>query len=173
MNICCSSIKMVSLDPDGKTPQEGMSIYTPTWSSVVLVEWLVSFFRTKTKNRSINLATTTTIRMEVKGGRAHRLSLPTCLRYKKTTTYSQNNLKIILQVIQEQNTLKIISNHTYETPMIPRYRVRNYEYLSQLHENSFIESGRQNGTRGHVDLCIKWIQNGFSGVQDELLENQD
>jgi len=37
---------------------------------------LVSFLTTKTKNRSINLATTTTIWMEVKRRRIHKLSLP-------------------------------------------------------------------------------------------------
>ena len=97
----------------------------------------------------------------------------TSWRYKETTTYYQNNLNIILQVIQEQNTPKIISTNTYETTMIPRYRAQNYEYLSQLHENGFIKSGWVNGTRRHVHLSTNLIQNGFSGVMGELLENKD
>ncbi len=42
---------------------------------MVLVEYGLSFVTTKTNKRSINLATTTTIWIEVKGGRAHMLSL--------------------------------------------------------------------------------------------------
>ncbi len=66
---------MVSLDPDGKTAQEGMSICTKTGSKMIPVEYLVQFWRTNTKNRSINIATTTTIWMKVKDGEAQRQSL--------------------------------------------------------------------------------------------------
>ena len=70
MDICHSSTKMVSLDPDGKTEQVGMSICTKNESKMIPVKYLVRFWTTKTKNRSINIATTTTIWMEVKGGKA-------------------------------------------------------------------------------------------------------
>ena len=66
---------MVSLDQDGKThPRGHVHLYTnliQNGFSGVMSELL----RTKTKNRSINLATTTTIWMEVKGRRTHMLSL--------------------------------------------------------------------------------------------------
>ena len=94
-------------------------------------------------------------------------------RYKETTTYYQNNLNIILQVIQEVHAPKLISTDPYKIPMIPRYQAWNYKYVTQLHKNAFIRSGRENGTRGHVDLYKKWIQNDSGGVFVAVLENQD
>ena len=138
---------------------------------MVSVELWASFWRTNTKNRSINLATTTTIWMELKGGRANRLSLPSKWEVQGEYYIYQNNLNIILHVIQQQNTHKIISTNTYKTTKISRYRAGNCQYLSPLHENAFIESGRENWSTGHVHLCTKWIQNGFGGVVGELLEN--
>ncbi len=108
VNICRSSMKMLSLNPDVKTGLDGMSICAQTWSKMVSVELWASFWRTNTKNRSINLATTTTIWMELKGERANRLSLPKQLEVQgdyrilpkqlkhhlasdPTTKYSQNN----------------------------------------------------------------------------------
>ena len=177
MNICHSTMKMVSLNPDGKTGQEGMSIYAQTWSKMVSVELWVSFWRTKTKNRSINLATSTTIWMKVKCRRAHRLSLPNKLEVQGDYYILPKQLKYHLvsdpRAKYSQNTPKIISTDTYETTMIPRYWAWNYEYLSPHHENVFIKLGRENGTRRHVHLCTNLIQNGFSGVMGELLENQD
>ena len=78
-----------------------------------------------------------------------------------------------LDMIQEVHTSKITSTATYEITIIPRYRTCNYEYLSQPLEDSFIGSGRKNGTRVYVHLCTKLIHNGSSGVLGELFENQD
>ena len=76
MNICHSPMKMVSLDPDWDTGQEGKYIYAQTWTKMVTLELWASFWCTKTNNRSINLETTTTIWLALKGERAHSLSLP-------------------------------------------------------------------------------------------------
>ena len=73
---------------------------------MVPVEYWVSFLRTKTKNRSVKLATTTTIWMEVKGRGFTGYHYQTSRRYKEVTTYYKNDLNIIVDVIHEVHTPK-------------------------------------------------------------------
>ncbi len=81
---------------------------------MVPVEYWVSFLRTKTKNRSKNLATTTTIWMEVKGRRFTAYHYQTSQRYRDAVVaYYQDKSNVILEVIQEVHTPKIISTETH------------------------------------------------------------
>ena len=97
----------------------------------------------------------------------------TSWRYKETNTHYQNNFNIILRVIQEVYTPRIISTESYEITMIPRHQPSKYEYLSQPHENGFIQSGMENWTRGHVQIGTNLAQNAFGGAVGNLFEYQD
>ncbi len=84
------------------------------------LELWVSFLRTKTKNRSINLATTTTIWMEVKGRRAHKLSLTNKLEVQGDYIILPKQLKHHLEsdprgTYSQNNKYQDRSNHNVPT----------------------------------------------------------
>ena len=73
-----------------------------------------NFLRTKTKNRSINLAKTTTIWMEVKGRRTHRQSLPNKSEVQTYYYRLRKQLNHHLASDPRGTHSKIISTETYQ-----------------------------------------------------------
>ena len=61
MNFGHSPTKIVSFNPERKTGLKSMSMDAKTKSILARMEYLVSYSRTKTKNRNKYPATTTTI----------------------------------------------------------------------------------------------------------------